>query len=115
METDLKHPAQYDFVNKGSDYRIWPRLLPTPQDLRLSERLKIDSVPLLQVNTEGFSAVEDGDLTQRVLLSDVSSEAAHAFLNYLYTADIDISPSLAPDLRSLALRWDGTVHTLHSR
>lgn len=63
--------------------------------------------PLLiqYVNTEGFSAVEDGDLTQRVLLSDVSSEAAHAFLNYLYTADTDVPPSLAPDLRSLALRF----------
>ncbi|XP_076793381.1 structure-specific endonuclease subunit SLX4 isoform X4 [Arvicanthis niloticus] len=63
--------------------------------------------PLLiqRVNTEGFSAVEDGDLTQRFLLSDVSSEAAHAFLNYLYMADTDMPPSLAPDLRSLALRF----------
>ncbi|XP_031216860.1 structure-specific endonuclease subunit SLX4 isoform X4 [Mastomys coucha] len=57
------------------------------------------------VNAEGFSAVEDGDLTQRVLLSDVSSETAHAFLNYLYMADTDMPPSLAPDLRSLALRF----------
>ncbi|XP_029326619.1 structure-specific endonuclease subunit SLX4 isoform X5 [Mus caroli] len=63
--------------------------------------------PLLiqYVITESFSAEEDGDLTQRVLLSDVSSEAAHAFLNYLYTADTDMPPSLVPDLRSLALRF----------
>lgn len=58
----------------------------------------------LQVNSEGFSAVEDGDLTQRILLNDVSSEATQAFLNYLYMADTDMPPSLAPDLRSLALR-----------
>ncbi|XP_052615192.1 structure-specific endonuclease subunit SLX4 isoform X2 [Peromyscus californicus insignis] len=63
--------------------------------------------PLLiqHVNSEGFSAVEDGDLTQRILLNDVSSEAAQAFLNYLYMADTDMPPSLAPDLRSLALRF----------
>lgn len=60
--------------------------------------------PCHQVNAEGFSAVEDGDLTQRILLSDVSAEAAQAFLNYLYMADTDMPPSLAPDLRSLALR-----------
>ncbi|XP_076434074.1 structure-specific endonuclease subunit SLX4 isoform X3 [Peromyscus maniculatus bairdii] len=63
--------------------------------------------PLLiqHVNSEGFSAVEDGDLTQRILLNDVSSEATQAFLNYLYMADTDMPPSLAPDLRSLALRF----------
>lgn len=63
--------------------------------------------PLLiqYVSAEGFSAVEDGDLTQRILLNDVSSEVAHAFLNYLYTADTDMPPSLAPHLRSLALRF----------
>lgn len=66
------------------------------------------------MNAEGFSAVEDGDLTQRILLSDVSSEVAHAFLNYLYMADADMPPGLAPQLRSLALRWDHSVHTLHS-
>ncbi|XP_029400596.1 structure-specific endonuclease subunit SLX4 [Mus pahari] len=63
--------------------------------------------PLLiqYVSAEGFSAEEDGNLTQRVLLSDVSSEAAHAFLNYLYMADTDMPPSLVLDLRSLALRF----------
>lgn len=62
------------------------------------------SLLCFQINSEGFSAVEDGDLTQRILLRDVSSEVAHAFLNYLYMADTDMPPSLAPDLRSLALR-----------
>nr|XP_045017387.1 structure-specific endonuclease subunit SLX4 isoform X3 [Jaculus jaculus] len=63
--------------------------------------------PLLMqyVNSEGFCAAEDGDLTQRVLLSDVSSEATHAFLSYLYTADTDLPPRLAPDLHALALRF----------
>ncbi|XP_038184024.1 structure-specific endonuclease subunit SLX4 isoform X3 [Arvicola amphibius] len=63
--------------------------------------------PLLiqHVNAEGFSAVEDGDLTQRILLNDVSSEAALAFLNYLYMADTDMPPSLAHELRALALRF----------
>lgn len=63
--------------------------------------------PLLiqHVNAEGFSAVEDGDLTQRILVNDVSSEAALAFLNYLYMADTDIPPSLAHELRALALRF----------
>ncbi|XP_006874965.1 PREDICTED: structure-specific endonuclease subunit SLX4 [Chrysochloris asiatica] len=64
--------------------------------------------PLLiqHVNREGFVAIEDGDLrTQRVLLSDVSTEAARAFLHYLYTADTGLSFSLAPDLHSLALRF----------
>ena len=48
--------------------------------------------------------MEDGDLTQRILLNDVSSEAALAFLNYLYMADTDMPPSLAHELRALALR-----------
>ncbi|XP_051023519.1 structure-specific endonuclease subunit SLX4 isoform X2 [Acomys russatus] len=63
--------------------------------------------PLLiqHVNAEGFSAEEDGDLTQRILLSDVSWEVAHAFLNYLYMADTDVPPGLAPELRALALRF----------
>ncbi|XP_054445483.1 structure-specific endonuclease subunit SLX4 [Pteronotus mesoamericanus] len=64
--------------------------------------------PLLiqYVNSEGFFAAEDGDLrTQRVLLSDVSTEATRAFLHYLYTADTGLPPQLAPDLRSLACRF----------
>ncbi|KAG8506452.1 Structure-specific endonuclease subunit SLX4 [Galemys pyrenaicus] len=61
--------------------------------------------PLLMqhVNSEGFCAAEDGGPpTQRVLLSDVSTEAARAFLHYLYTADTRPPPQLAPDLASLA-------------
>ncbi|XP_072607467.1 structure-specific endonuclease subunit SLX4 isoform X3 [Vulpes vulpes] len=64
--------------------------------------------PLLMqyVNSEGFFAVEDGDLrSQRVLLSDVSTEAIHALLHYLYTADPGVPPQLAPDLSALAHRF----------
>ncbi|XP_062956146.1 structure-specific endonuclease subunit SLX4 isoform X2 [Cynocephalus volans] len=70
--------------------------------------------PLLSqyVNNEGFSAVEDGDLTQRVLLSDVSTEAAHAFLSYLYTADASCPSHLVPELSSLALRF-GVSEIVH--
>lgn len=58
------------------------------------------------MNSEGFFAVEDGDLrTQRVLLSDVSAEAMRAFLHYLYTADTGLPPQLAPDLSFLARRY----------
>lgn len=67
-----------------------------------------------QVNNEGFFAVEDGDLrTQRVLLSDVSTEAARAFLHYLYTADTSLPPQLTPDLSSLACRSALFFHLLH--
>ena len=60
---------------------------------------------LPQVNSEGFFAIEDGDVrTQRVLLSDVSAEAARMFLRYLYAADTALTPQLAPDLSSLAHR-----------
>lgn len=71
--------------------------------------------PLLiqYVNNEGFFAVEDGDLrTQRVLLSDVSTEAARAFLHYLYTADTSLPPQLTPDLSSLACRF-GVSELVH--
>ncbi|XP_006897541.1 PREDICTED: structure-specific endonuclease subunit SLX4 [Elephantulus edwardii] len=64
--------------------------------------------PLLiqHVNSEGFFAVEDGDMrVQRVLLSDVSTQVVHAFLHYLYTADASLNSRLTPDLRSLALRF----------
>lgn len=71
--------------------------------------------PLLiqYVNSEGFFAVEDGDLrTQRVLLSDVSTEATRAFLHYLYTADTGLPPQLTPDLSSLAHRF-GVSELVH--
>ncbi|XP_055265324.1 structure-specific endonuclease subunit SLX4 isoform X2 [Moschus berezovskii] len=71
--------------------------------------------PLLMqhVNSEAFLAEEDGDLRrQRVLLSDVSTEAAQAFLHYLYAADTILTPQLAPDLRSLAQRF-GVSELVH--
>nr|XP_021553807.1 structure-specific endonuclease subunit SLX4 [Neomonachus schauinslandi] len=64
--------------------------------------------PLLMqyVNSEGFFAVEDGDVrSQRVLLSDVSTEAARALLHYLYAADPGVPPRLAPGLGALAHRF----------
>uniref|UniRef100_A0A8C3W0D3 Structure-specific endonuclease subunit SLX4 n=1 Tax=Catagonus wagneri TaxID=51154 RepID=A0A8C3W0D3_9CETA len=70
--------------------------------------------PLMQhVNSEGFFASEDGDVrTQRVLLSDVSTEATRVFLHYLYTADTTLPPRLAPDLSSLAHRF-GVSELVH--
>lgn len=68
---------------------------------------------LPQVNSEGFFASEDGDVrAQRVLLSDVSTEAACVFLHYLYTADAALPPWLAPDLSSLAHRF-GVSELVH--
>uniref|UniRef100_A0A673US64 Structure-specific endonuclease subunit SLX4 n=1 Tax=Suricata suricatta TaxID=37032 RepID=A0A673US64_SURSU len=64
--------------------------------------------PLLMqyVNREGFFAVEDGDVgSQRVLLTDVGTEAARALLHYLYTADPGVPPPLAPGLSDLARRF----------
>ncbi|XP_066869547.1 structure-specific endonuclease subunit SLX4 isoform X2 [Kogia breviceps] len=71
--------------------------------------------PLLMqhVNSEGFFAIEDGDMrTQRVLLSDVSAEAVWVFLRYLYAADTALTPHLAPDLSSLAHRF-GVTELVH--
>uniref|UniRef100_A0A8C0DFC5 Structure-specific endonuclease subunit SLX4 n=1 Tax=Balaenoptera musculus TaxID=9771 RepID=A0A8C0DFC5_BALMU len=71
--------------------------------------------PLLMqhVSVEGFFAIEDGDMrTQRVLLSDVSAEAARMFLRYLYAADTALTPQLAPDLSSLAHRF-GVTELVH--
>ncbi|XP_023567168.1 structure-specific endonuclease subunit SLX4 [Octodon degus] len=63
--------------------------------------------PLLiqYVNSEGFCAIEDGDETQRVLLSSVSTEATCVFLRFLYTADTGLPPHLAADLGTLAHRF----------
>ncbi|KAM6166325.1 structure-specific endonuclease subunit SLX4 [Erethizon dorsatum] len=63
--------------------------------------------PLLiqYVNNEGFSAIEDGDENQRVLLSSVSTEATHVFLRYLYTADTGLPSHLVADLGTLARRF----------
>ncbi|XP_019066186.1 structure-specific endonuclease subunit SLX4 isoform X2 [Fukomys damarensis] len=62
--------------------------------------------PLVQyVNDEGFCAVEDGEETQRVLLSSVSTETTHVFLRYLYTADTGLPSHLASELGILARRF----------
>ncbi|XP_063082468.1 structure-specific endonuclease subunit SLX4 isoform X3 [Cavia porcellus] len=63
--------------------------------------------PLLiqYVNNEGFSAIEDGDEIQRVLLSSVSTEATCVFLRYLYTADTYLPSHLVADLSTLARRF----------
>ncbi|XP_060028456.1 structure-specific endonuclease subunit SLX4 [Erinaceus europaeus] len=71
--------------------------------------------PLLMqhVNSDSFLASEDGDpRSQRVLLGDVSGEAARAFLHYLYAADTSPPAHLAPDLSSLARRF-GVSELMH--
>ncbi|XP_036593751.1 structure-specific endonuclease subunit SLX4 [Trichosurus vulpecula] len=58
------------------------------------------------VHNEGFFVVEDGNLrTRRVLLNEVSTEAAHVFLQHLYTADAHIPSHLLADLQALAIRF----------
>ncbi|XP_072459288.1 structure-specific endonuclease subunit SLX4 isoform X2 [Notamacropus eugenii] len=58
------------------------------------------------VHDEGFFVVEDGNLrTRRVLLNEVSTETAHMFLQYLYTADTNIPCHLFTELQSLAIRF----------
>ncbi|XP_027715499.1 structure-specific endonuclease subunit SLX4 isoform X2 [Vombatus ursinus] len=58
------------------------------------------------VHSEGFFVVEDGSLrTRRVLLNEVSTETAHMFLQYLYTADTNIPSHMLADLQSLAIRF----------
>lgn len=67
------------------------------------------------MNSEGFFAVEDGDVkSQRALLGGVSAEAARALLHYLYTADPGVPPRLVPGLSALARRSDRSSCLLHS-
>lgn len=73
----------------------------------------IDTLPatfllflLLQVHSEGFLVEEDGNAQiRRVLLSDVTGEAARAFLRYLYAADADIPAEVVPQVGALAARF----------
>ncbi|XP_053898452.1 structure-specific endonuclease subunit SLX4 isoform X1 [Malaclemys terrapin pileata] len=59
------------------------------------------------VHSEGFLVEEDGNLrTRRVLLSEVTVEAARAFLQYLYAADISIPAQVLSDVGALAVRFD---------
>ncbi|XP_062444232.1 structure-specific endonuclease subunit SLX4 [Rhea pennata] len=58
------------------------------------------------VHSEGFLVEEDGNAqTRRVLLSDVTGEAACAFLRYLYAAEADIPAGMLPQLGALAARF----------
>ncbi|XP_021267537.1 structure-specific endonuclease subunit SLX4 isoform X3 [Numida meleagris] len=58
------------------------------------------------VHSEGFLVEEDGNTqVHRVLLSDVTGEAARAFLRYLYAADADIPAAVLPQVGALAARF----------
>nr|XP_048722767.1 structure-specific endonuclease subunit SLX4 isoform X3 [Caretta caretta] len=58
------------------------------------------------VHGEGFLVEEDGNLqTRRVLLSEVTVEAARAFLQYLYAADTSIPAQVLSDVGALAIRF----------
>ncbi|XP_073218854.1 structure-specific endonuclease subunit SLX4 isoform X2 [Lepidochelys kempii] len=58
------------------------------------------------VHGEGFLVEEDGNLqTRRVLLSEVTVEAARAFLQYLYAADTSIPAEVLSDVGALAIRF----------
>ncbi|CAM5087039.1 unnamed protein product [Natator depressus] len=58
------------------------------------------------VHREGFLVEEDGNLqTRRVLLSEVTVEAARAFLQYLYAADTSIPAQVLSDVGALAIRF----------
>uniref|UniRef100_A0A8C3RL60 Structure-specific endonuclease subunit SLX4 n=1 Tax=Chelydra serpentina TaxID=8475 RepID=A0A8C3RL60_CHESE len=58
------------------------------------------------VHSEGFLVEEDGNLrTHRVLLSEVTVEAARAFLQYLYAADTSIPAQVLSDVGALAIRF----------
>lgn len=58
------------------------------------------------VHSEGFLVEEDGNAQiRRVLLSDVTGEAARAFLRYLYAADADIPAEVVPQVGALAARF----------
>ncbi|XP_064009512.1 structure-specific endonuclease subunit SLX4-like isoform X2 [Pogoniulus pusillus] len=59
------------------------------------------------VHSEGFLVEEDGNAqTCRVLLREVTAEAACAFLRYLYAADAAIPAALLPQVGALAARFD---------
>nr|XP_006130668.1 structure-specific endonuclease subunit SLX4 [Pelodiscus sinensis] len=58
------------------------------------------------VHSEGFLVEEDEDgKTRRVLLSEVTVEAARAFLQYLYAAETTVSSQALSDVRALAIRF----------
>ncbi|XP_077172409.1 structure-specific endonuclease subunit SLX4 [Paroedura picta] len=59
------------------------------------------------VDQTGIWVAERGEevKARRVLLSDVSGEAARVFLNYLYTAEHFIPPRVLSDVAALAIRF----------
>ncbi|XP_060696609.1 structure-specific endonuclease subunit SLX4 isoform X3 [Hemiscyllium ocellatum] len=58
------------------------------------------------VHDEGFLVEEDGAaMTRRFLLPEVTTEGVCAFLQYLYTASITVSPSVISELHTLANRF----------
>nr|XP_014340852.1 PREDICTED: structure-specific endonuclease subunit SLX4 [Latimeria chalumnae] len=60
-----------------------------------------------EVHSEGFLVEEDGNLrTRRLLLSEVTTEAVCVFLQYLYTASIEVPPRLLPEVQALAVRFN---------
>ncbi|XP_062845309.1 structure-specific endonuclease subunit SLX4 [Trichomycterus rosablanca] len=64
--------------------------------------------PLLanMVHDEGFGVQEEGfRQAQRLLLNDVSGEAVHALLQYLYTASCPLTHALLPHVIQLATRF----------
>ncbi|XP_062391496.1 structure-specific endonuclease subunit SLX4 [Sardina pilchardus] len=65
--------------------------------------------PLLveQVHASGFGVQEEGmPAAQRVLLGEVPVGAVLAMLQFLYSAQCPLTPSLAPHVQELAVRFD---------
>lgn len=62
-------------------------------------------IPCVQVHDAGFGVQEEGFAqAQRALLNDVSGEAVHTLLQYLYTAACHLTHTLVPDVLQLASR-----------
>ncbi|XP_072415835.1 structure-specific endonuclease subunit SLX4 isoform X1 [Chiloscyllium punctatum] len=58
------------------------------------------------VHDEGFLVEEDGAaMTRRFLLPEVTTDGVCAFLQYLYTASVTVSPSVISELQTLANRF----------
>lgn len=59
-----------------------------------------------QVHGSGFGVQEEGmPAAQRVLLGEVPAAAVLALLQFLYTAQCPLTPSLAPHIQELASRF----------
>ncbi|MEQ2184373.1 hypothetical protein GOODEAATRI_007213, partial [Goodea atripinnis] len=129
LTEDCMTLTQYGCSDKGKTYRV--ALSRLSSDLssmvnnpQLSDlQLQVDSgeiffahsfmvyarCPLLaeMVHESGFGVQEEGmPAAQRVLLSDVSSQAVLVLLHYLYSAHCSIAVSLRPHVLELASRFD---------